>query len=222
MFCTLFFILFCILGSWQLHRYEFKKSLINLSQQGQNALPKPFMLIGTNLKNAQFQPITVTGVFLNELTILLQNRYYKQKPGFEVLTPLQIPGDKKLLLINRGWIEKPDIQKLATAKGEQQMIGHIKLLDEYQFILGKNILEPNKKPMMIQKIDINEITQLTQHAFYPFVLRLDPAAPNGFIREWVISTTQPERHLMYAIQWFLMAGILVIAYLGFSTERVKQ
>ena len=160
---------------------------------------------------------------MNELTFFLQDRMYRGQAGFEVLTPLRIKGDDKLLLIDRGWTEKVggEIPQLTPVKGKQSLTGYIKYVDEYQFILGNNILAPEKKPLIMQKMDIKELSRATDRMFYPYVVRLDPSAANGFVREWVISVTPPERHRMYAIQWFALAIVLIIAYLSFCTEVVR-
>jgi cytochrome oxidase assembly protein ShyY1 len=53
-------------------------------------------------------------------------------------------------------------------------------------------------------------------------LRLDPAEPHGFIRDWVIASVLPERHQMYALQWLAFSLIIVIAYGCFSIQRVEK
>ncbi len=164
------------------------------------------------------------GYYRNDLTFFIQNKQYKNRIGFEVLTPLQIPGEKKLLLVNRGWVKAEKgvpLPKIANITGKQLIQGYIKLLDEYRFMLGKNILYPERRPLIMQEVDIKEISQLTGLTFYPFILRLDPDQANGFVRDWIITTSLPQRHLAYAIQWFAMAAALLIAYLFFCCERVK-
>lgn len=223
--CLFFFGLFCMLGVWQLHRFHYKQVLLSTYQNRLNALPKPLVLLSGSLNDIQFQPIAADGHFVNELTMFIQNRIYQGKAGFEVLTPLRVSGENKLLLIDRGWVQKPEGQALPQIipqKEKQHIVGYIKRVDEYQFILGKNILEPVTYPLVMQKIDLNEIGRLMNQTFYPFVVRLDPAAQNGFVRDWVISATPPERHRMYAIQWFSLALVILIAYLGFSVERVRE
>ncbi len=216
--CLFFMVLFIFLGSWQIHRYHYKKDLLNSYHQHHETNPKHFR---TAVKQvSDFQHINVEGNYLNELTMLIQNRPYKGKIGFEVLTPLQIPGESKLLLINRGWIPSlegstaPPIPKI---EGKQTLKGYIKF-NEHQFILGQNIYYPNAKPLIIQKIDYPEISRILGQDFYPFLLRLDPGEPHGFVRDWIISTMPPERHMGYAVQWFVLALMVIIAYIGFCYE----
>ncbi len=225
-FCLFFIGVFCLLGQWQVHRYHFKQTLLMNYQERAVAKPQPLKVMLTTQKDLQFQRVSVLGHYLNDRTMLVQNRFYKDQPGFEVLTPLQIPGQKSLLLIDRGWIAKPrdaDLPVIARAIDRQQVIGNIKLLNEYQFILGRNILQLDQKPLVMQKIDINEISALSRDAFYPFILRLDAKAENGFVRDWTITAVNPERHLGYAVQWFLMAIALATAYFCFYfSERARH
>lgn len=215
LFCVFFTLLFCVLGTWQLHRYHFKKELLQSYSNELHSAPTPFLqAISRGIK--PFQIITVEGSYLNELTMLIQNRPFKGQVGFEVLTPLKVKGEQTLLLVDRGWIKDVPIPPLEKV---QQIKGHIKLLNEHQFILGKNILNPLAKPLTLQKVDMDEISRLHHQKFYPFILRLDPSEPGGFTREWVISASPPERHMGYAIQWFTMAIVLCIAYFCFSCER---
>lgn len=214
--CLFFIVLFCFLGIWQLQRYHYKKNLLATYQQRLTATPQAF-------SNAveQFQHVVINGHYVNALTLLVQNQFYQGQVGFEVMTPLRIAGDKKLLLVDRGWIpavQKVNIESVAT---EQQITGYIKLLNEYRFILGKNILERTQSPMVVQRVDIQEISQITHKLFYPFILRLDATQPNGFVRDWVITTVMPERHMAYVVQWFAMAMVLLIAYFCFSCERTQ-
>ncbi len=217
--CLFFFSVFCILGTWQLYRFSFKKELVTTYQQRLSSTPEAFENVQSkNPSSIQFQPVLVTGQYLNNLTILQQNKHHDDKVGYEVLTPFQIPGQAKLLLVDRGWLENKN--DLLDALASTQIIkGYIKLLNEYQFILGENFLQTT--PLILQRIDISEISKELNKDFYPYVLRLDATQIRGFARDWVIVTGLPQRHLAYAIQWFAMALVLLIGYLCFSCERIN-
>lgn len=223
-FCLSFFILFCVLGVWQLHRYQHKKTML-VTFQERSSTPKSFLQLSHFIDALQFQRVTVEGEYVNEMTMFVQNKIYKGQVGYEVLTPLRIKNQKLMLLVDRGWIQQPadkSLPKIENINQEQQIEGYIKLLNEYQFILGNNILEPARSPLVMQKINIDDISKITHQTYYPFVLRLDASQKNGFVRDWVITSVEPERHLGYAIQWFVMAIVLMIAYFCFCCERVKE
>ncbi len=220
--CLFLFSLCITLGVWQLHRYAYKKTLLMTYQERLKAAPKAFKDIAQT-NDLQFQSVSVQGNYRNDLTLLIQNRFYHDELGFEVFTPLQIPHDKKLLLIDRGWIKKSELNSLANAtSGKQKITGHLKLLNEYQFILGANILEPDKKPLVLQRMDVNDLNQVTHELFYPFILQLNANEPNGYVRNWTITTIPPARHMAYAVQWFALALVLIIGYFCFCCEEVKE
>jgi surfeit locus 1 family protein len=55
------------------------------------------------------------------------------------------------------------------------------------------------------------------------ILLLDPAAPDGFERVWRPSLGfGPERHLGYALQWFALALVAVVAFVALSIQRVEM
>jgi surfeit locus 1 family protein len=219
--CLMFFILFCLLGIWQIHRYYYKKSLLVSYQACATASPKVFSEVIKQKGNLQFLPVSVDGNYMTTLTVLMPTQYQGQE-GFEILTPMKLSNDKKLLLVDRGWIAKAQDQrlpKIAVVTGRQHITGYIKY-NEYRFILGSNILSENIVPMVVQRIDIDEMCNVTHHDFYPFMLRLNPKEPNGFVRDWSIATIVPERHLAYALQWFGLAVVVVIGYIAFCRNKI--
>jgi len=217
--CLLLLILLCQLGVWQIHRYHFKQNL-ELDYQKNLALPfQPLTTIENN-KNLDFKKVSIQGNYV--FNIFVQNKIHHNKMGFQIFSALQVKNQNKILLVDRGWIEKPldkELPDIPLLKDEQEMKGYIKYINEYQFILGNNILQKN--PIVLQKIDLNEMSRLSQKQVFPFVLRLDPKEANGFLREWVINVSPPKKHLGYAVQWFCMAFVLCIAFLCFSFERVE-
>jgi len=217
--CLFFATLFCVLGVWQLHRYQFKKDLLMTYQQRLNGTPMVFSNIASSAETLPFQKVIATGIYLNQFTLLIQNQFYHDQLGYEVLTPLQISDDTKLLLVDRGWIPATSnhtAPNIPNVIGKQKILGYIKVLNEFQFTLGQNILDTQHYPLVIQKIDFHEINQVTKKTFYPVVLRLDVSQPNGFVRDWTITNVIPQRHMGYAVQWFAMAFVLIIAYLCFA------
>jgi surfeit locus 1 family protein len=224
-FCLSFFTLFCALGTWQLHRFEYKKTLLTTYQQRLVSTPKTFLSLANQPpQSLQFQRIMAQGEFVNDLTMFVQNQVYKNQMGVEVLTPVRLPHSKNLLLIDRGWVpagigQTPPIE---TVQGPQQITGYIKLLNEYQFILGKNIFDTRQRPIVMQKIDMTELSQLTHQSFYPFILRMDAKEAHGFVRDWAVITLLPQRHLGYAVQWFLLALVTLISFIIFCCERTRE
>ena len=67
-------------------------------------------------------------------------------------------------------------------------------------------------PVLIQTLDLDEMSTMAALDFVSMVGLLSPESENGFVRKWEPYTGSIERHIGYAIQWFLMA--FVLAFIG--------
>ncbi len=92
--CLFFITLFCVLGIWQIQRYHEKTYLLTHFQHQQIAQPLDFSSIVNKKTPSSFQSVFTEGLYVNELTMLVQNKPYKNQIGFEVITPLRIQGQK--------------------------------------------------------------------------------------------------------------------------------
>lgn len=225
-FWLFFFVLFIYLGIWQIHRYHYKNKLIAMYQAALIAQPVSIHTVNT-AHPPLFLHITATGIFLNGKTMLIDHQANDDQIGYDVITPFQPIHSHQILLVNRGWISVGSVGAIQTHNlnskaailkpihSQQTITGYIKL-PEYTFTIGPNIIRPNDSPLVIQKIDLHELDRLEHWQLYPFVVRLDPKDPHGFVRNWQLFNIVPQRHMAYAIQWFAMALVLAIAYIFFS------
>lgn len=196
------------LGFWQLNRYHEKQKIMHQYEQRFSGSP---ISLQDYLKSTpgRFEKIKVTGQFVNEKTLLLLHRYYQERPGINQITPLKIAGDNRLLLVNRGWLKQAD---LTPINGTVTLTGSVYYPLHNPFMLGENAATPQQWPLELQEVDVKALTTLTGQAFYPFTLRLLADQPYGFKRSWSIVNMPPERHMAYAVQWFLMALVLLLMY----------
>lgn len=218
-------IILSLLGVWQLKRYHYKENLLTEYTQ---ALKQPAVpMASLNKKNdIQFQHVKIRGIFLNDRTIFLDNRFNEDRVGYEVITPVLLTKSNKVILVNRGWVplikksQNPsNLPNINPVFGEQQLTGYIKKIDKHHFILGENILTPNHWPLLIQKINISQIQSILKRPLYPFVIRLDQKSTHGFVRNWQVINVLPQRHLGYAFQWFGLAFVLLITFVIFSRKK---
>ncbi len=222
--CAVLFCVLILLGFWQLHRYHWKQQLVEQYHSRLQQVPIP---LGQAMRQGElrFQHVFVQGHYRNEDTLLLDHRMHDQRIGYEVLTPLKIKGQNKLLLVDRGWLAKqsmPDLPAITKVENLQTISGYIKLLDEKDFILGENTLQPQQRPLVMQRIDLEELSTLTKEQYLPFILRLDADQPHGFVRDWQVVNMLPQRHMAYAVQWFAMALVLLIAYGCLCCKRIEE
>ncbi len=223
------FVLMCLLGVWQLERYQYKKNLLTDAAARMTAA---VVALDVQHDPAEFSHVKVAGYYLNNETILVQNKFHDDQLGYEVLTPFIIASVRQSagaprVLIDRGWLAAPSAHTQPTLKSItalQQLTGHVRHVSEYQFILGDNILNPDARPLVIQKIDFAALNAIFHSVFFPYVIKLDASVPNGFVRQWdvnSISAVSPARHLGYAMQWFTMAIVLCIACWTYYRKRIN-
>jgi len=218
-------VVMVFLGFWQLHRYSFKKDLLSRHQKNRAQQLHSWHQF-KEAGQKEFFRIKVRGTYLNQKSVLLDNRRHKDKIGYEVITPLQVIGEKKLLLVNRGWISRGksrnDLPKLEAIMGVQAVQGYINKPSSPRFMLGKNIENQHQWPLRMQYLNFKQLALVIDKPIYPYVLRLAPNASSGFARQWVLVVSQPSRHLGYAIQWFLMSLALMVAYFYFSCHQSSR
>ena len=78
-------------------------------------------------------------------------------------------------------------------------------------------------PQVIQHIDFAAIGSRLGYPVMPLVVQLDAEDAHGFTRDWkAIYGITPDKHRAYAMQWFTLALVLVLIYLGVNTKRIRQ
>ena len=101
LFVIFFITTFCVLGTWQLYRLQWKLDLINEINNGLNS--EPVFYSNSNLVN--YQKVQFNGIFDFEKQIYLYSLNDKGIPGFDIITPIKI-NSNEILMVNRGWISK--------------------------------------------------------------------------------------------------------------------
>lgn len=177
--------------------------------------------------------VEMAGHYLTDQTFLLDNRWHRRQSGVDVITPFklaiqnQTAAQNQIILVNRGWIASSTLkQHLPSLRWTQlttveNISGQLHRIPTRQFILGHNVLHA-AWPRRLQKIDRKSLDQQWQASVLPYVLRLSPNLPHGFLREWPVVQWQPQRHLAYAIQWFGLGLVLIIFYVLISRRPSRR
>lgn len=100
------FAAFVALGTWQLHRLQWKLALIERVEQRVHAAPSPApgpaRWPQVSAESDEYRRVRVAGTFLHELTALVQATT-ELGSGYWLLTPLR-GTDGSVVLVNRGFI----------------------------------------------------------------------------------------------------------------------
>jgi surfeit locus 1 family protein len=210
------------LGIWQLNRADEKRSLLTLQSAQQTAEPLSLSANSPDFSEAfLYKPISVVGVYDNDHQYLLDNQINKGRAGYFVLTPLLLKNQNKAVLVNRGWIllgkdrsVLPDIKvqnDVTTVTGRINRFPGVGLKMPDAEVPGKGW------PSLVQVVDAKVLANKLGYPLYGFQIELDQAAANGFTREWRVSQTMtPEKHVGYAVQWFLLAITLTVLFFKYG------
>ena len=98
---VLMFALLMNLGFWQLRRAELKEHMVErLEGRSQQTSRDLNTLSPTDMAaDMTDYPLHVTGHYLNDLSLLLDNRPYHGQPGYEVLTAFLKNGINQVYLV---------------------------------------------------------------------------------------------------------------------------
>lgn len=211
-FALVFLPVTVALGFWQLHRADQKSAIVAKHASLKKAVPIDFQQIIDQPDN-QFRNARVTGEADNSKTLLLDNRVRRGQTGYEVLTPVRVKARNQQvwLLVNRGWVvggmdrrRLPDIAALADGP----LVGYLYRSPGKSLVL-KDMQWADTAPV-IQAIDFEQAANYLDGDVYSYVLRLAPDVSSALAAEWHVINVAPEKHVGYAVQWFLMALALVI------------
>ena len=74
-------------------------------------------------------------------------------------------------------------------------------------------------PRLVQYPDMTELSAALGRDLAPRQVLLDPGVPDGYVRDWAVPGTTPDRHLGYAVQWFAFAALAAAIWIVLSLRK---
>lgn len=215
------------LGKWQLDRAAWKQAVIDRELEISQQSPQPLLDVLTAGGVLDFRPVVARGSYDLDRQLLLDNRIHEGRPGYQVLTPLRLDGTDNLLLVNRGWLplgrSRSELPDLPGPNGAIPVSGTLARLPEKIFRLDDAEEPMSGWPQVIQHVEFSEIEQRLGEAVLPVILQLGNEQPHGFSRDWKpVYGIGPEKHTAYAMQWFTLALVLLVIYVGVNMKRIGK
>lgn len=216
------------LGLWQLGRAAEKTALQDARTQ-QSAMAA---LDGRSLGSAPgdaasraaliHRRMVLTGRWLPQHTVYLENRQMNGKPGFFVLTPLQIEGTGAVMLVQRGWAQRAFTDRTAlppieTPAGQVEVPGHLAPWPSRLYDFGGAEQGPIR-----QNLDLQAFRRETALPLLEVTLLQSGAASEGLLREWPVVASGVEKHHGYAFQWFGLSGLIALLYVWFQIVHPRR
>ena len=224
---VLVFLILSSLGVWQFNRAEEKAET---QQALKLSLQKNEIELVTPIENNnayRFRHARLEGYFDTKHQYLLDNRVEKGRPGFLVITPFIYSANNAVILVNRGWLplgkNREDLPDISVSDKPQTIRGILaglpgKLPD---FGISASISD-GRWPKIIRDVEIEQISLELGYTMPSYLLHLSQQSDAAYTQNWQPVASGPEKNQSYAIQWFGMALVVLILFIGLNSRRLEE
>ena len=166
----------------------------------------------------RYRRVAVTGDFINDWPIYLDNRPHAGRAGFYVLMPFRIEASRRRILVLRGWLPRDamDRQRIApypTPAGIVTIEGVA--LPDAGHVMQLGDAPPPRPGAIVQNADPAQVGAAANMRLYPFVLQQTSAdgSEGALVRDWPRPDLGVDKHRGYAFQWYALALMAFLFYL---------
>ena len=194
------------LGRWQLSRAAEKEALqAALDERGRMPAIDGRALLAAAVadpssKDASslvHRAVVLEGRWLSEHTVYLDNRQMHGRPGFFVVTPLQLAGQSGAAVRVQGRVA-PAPSRLYEFQGADSAQGSSRIR---------------------QNLDLAAFRTETGLALAHLTVLQTGEAGEGLRRDWPVVGAGVDKHYGYAFQWFGLCGLIALLYVWFQIVR---
>lgn len=219
-------LVFLFLAQWQLRRAQEKEALLRLNVQ---RLQAPVLALRGDERLAadrlRYRSVIVTGVWDGDHQFLLDNRIWRGRVGYEVLTPLEIDGTRKLVLVNRGWVaassDRKHLPEISLPAKRATIRGMVDRFPEPGLYLTGMEIPTDGWPAVLQRLNAEVIGQRLGRPILDFQIKMAPDTADGYVREWQLDFIDPRRNFGYALQWASFALIVLGLWVWHGLKRAR-
>ena len=222
------------LGVWQLGRLAWKEALVAQVfarlTAAPLAAPAPADWPHLDFAALEYQPVTVTGKFLNAAEAHVIYTLTAPKGavgglGYLVMTPMQTDGGW-IVYVNRGFVTRekknPATRAEGQIEGETTVTGLLRRpADRSWFMPGDNAAGNEWFSRDPALYTANASLPSKDVAPYIIDANFDPSLPGGLPQGGETIVDFPNNHLGYAITWFGLALCCAGVFIAFAISRLR-
>lgn len=215
------FVLGLELGQWQLGRAAQKIALRNgiAENQAKPQLDNEGFLALLNTGEALYRRVSLTGRWLADATVFLDNRTMNERVGFVVVTPLRLEPTGQVVLVQRGWavrnfVDRQALPKIVSPSSVVQIEGMVASPPSRHFDLGGADDGPIR-----QNLDLKTYGEVLGLGLAPVSVQQTGDQSDGLFRNWQLPDIGVDTHYGYAFQWFTLSGLVALYYLWFQIVK---
>ena len=201
------------LGYWQLDRAQEKREILAEFKANQESQPVAFELLDPSV-NLQYRQVQFVGELDASRRVLLDNRVRNGRPGYEIFEVLTIASSELKILVNRGWVQasmdRNQLPEIESVNGKVLLRGSLYKVLRGGLQLDDGVRAVENWPGRVGWISTERAAEIFADEFFAYQLRLDSDSVGALITGWPTVSVQPEKHTAYAVQWFVMALVLLL------------
>mgnify|MGYP001157008333 FL=1 len=206
-------IILIALGSWQVHRMNWKNSIIETVEKRISGKPIDAPILLKNIERWRYKRVAVVGTFLHEKEFAITGKPFEGTAGFHLITPLKM-SNGKTILVNRGWI--PEKLRARNTRQETLVGGKILVEGIIREDKRKGYFVPENEPRNEVWLYVNTQQMAMHRQLGPTVnYFIDQFRKPGPYRLPIGASEDVEirnEHLQYALTWYFLAISLLIIY----------
>lgn len=215
------------LGTWQLHRLDWKRDLIETRAARITMAP---LTIGEavelsrsdELADMEYRPVSLRGRYLHEWSLRLHNRVLDGAPGIHLVSPFRTETGDTVVLVDRGWMPiDASLDMAERPDGVVEVTGYIRLYREPGAFVPEN--EPaNNVWFAMNDSQMRRATEVG--GTLGFYVQAGPASrPRDSLPIGTVPGVELRNdHLQYALTWYGLAAVLLVIYVIFHLRRHRK
>lgn len=203
------------LGFWQLGRLDERQAFNAVVEERYDAPPLPLdelLTADTDPADVEWRPVTASGTYLADRTILIVNRSQGGRAGQNVVVPMQL-HDGRILLVNRGFMPLGTETAPGVPASDIEIVARLRASQERR--LGQLSDAADGELTIAQRVDIDRLAAQMPGDVVPMYVDLIESVPAevGGAPEPVARPTLGEgNHMSYAVQWFIFAAAVAVGW----------
>lgn len=201
------------LAKWQLNRAEEKRGL----QAHYDRMQKdPALTLPSNgalsSKDLLYRKVEIHGRFDFSHEIYIDNKLNQGTPGYHVITPFRDAASGVYVLINRGWLPAGKSRAVQPAArplpGQAHIVGVV--VSPYSRYLELSSATVHGR--VWENLDFARYSSGLPYPVQPVLILQSNDTGDGLVRKWDRPDAGATMHMGYAVQWFAIAGAILIIY----------
>jgi surfeit locus 1 family protein len=162
--------------------------------------------------------VSISGEYQNEISFLVPFQFFQGRAGYELVTPFKPDSGGPLVLVSRGWLAA----STGTDRPVVPVVAGPQTINAQMYVPEQPVppaeVSDTDWPVRVPRMSVAQAGRLLGEPVYPYVLRLEADQPGVLSRHWTPPRIETRGHFAYAVQWFGIALLVLIAAVFYASN----